>query len=77
MRAEQEREFLRMAGVWLSCRLAVMGGTPLERDDDQDKAVATHRPVVDFRSLAWAMLGCVDYAFEMKLLCAEVLNGRR
>lgn len=58
-----EREFLiRLASTWLACRLAVMGGTPL---------IKQHKPVEDFSSLGWAMLGVVDYQQEMRLLCAE------
>jgi hypothetical protein len=58
-----EREFLSLAAIWLACRLAVMGGTP---------EIAQHQPVTDFQSLGWAMLGCVDYAYEMKLMVKEV-----
>jgi hypothetical protein len=54
----REREFLKLAGTWLACRLAVMGGTPIH---------PLHRPVTDFHTLGWAMLGCVDYAAEMKI----------
>lgn len=67
MSDEEEREFLiRLAAIWLACRLAVMGGTPL---------IDQHKPVRDFSSLAWAMLGCVDYGCEMRLLCAEILRA--
>lgn len=57
-----ECEFLSLAAVWLACRLAVMGGTP---DSPQ------HVPVRCFRTLGWAMLGCVDYQAEMRLLIKE------
>lgn len=68
MRPEQEREFLvRLAAIWLGCRLAVMGGTP---------GIKAHRPVRCMHTLGWAMLGCVDYAAEMRLMLAEVRNGR-
>lgn len=61
-----EHEFLiRLAPAWLACRLAVMGGTPL---------IPQHRPVVDMASLGWALLGCVDYAAEMRLLAREHLK---
>ncbi len=60
-----EHEFLiRLAGTWLACRLAVMGGTPGHK---------AHVPVRDFHSLGWAMLGCVDYGHEMRLLCRDKL----
>lgn len=59
-----EQEFLiRLAAVWLACRLAVMGGTP---------EIHQHRAVTDFDSLGWAMLGCVDYQGEMKIMCEEM-----
>ena len=58
-----EREFLiRLGATWLACRLAVMGGTP---------GLKQHRPVRDFDSLGWAMLGCVDYSHEMRLVCQD------
>jgi hypothetical protein len=57
-----EREFLKLAASWLACRLAVMGGTP---------ELPQHVPVTNMPSLGWALLGCVDYATEMRLLCEE------
>jgi len=57
-----ERAFLSLAATWLACRLAVMGGTP---------EVSQHIPVTDFQTLGFAMLGCVDYAYEMKLMVRE------
>lgn len=39
-----------------------MGGRPLGPN---------HRVVVDFDTLRWAMLGCVDYAAEMRLVIKE------
>lgn len=63
-----EREFLNLGAIYLACRLAVMGGTPL---------IPQHQPVKDFNSLGWTMLGCVDYAFEMRLLCRETLALRK
>lgn len=62
MATDFEREFLDLAGIWLACRLATMGGTPL---------IPQHRPVRDFKTLSWAMLGETDYSYEMKLLCQE------
>lgn len=61
-----EAEFLSLAGTWLACRLAVMGGTP---------ETPQHVPVTSFRSLGWALLGCHDYAYEMKLLVKEMRDG--
>lgn len=64
MRAEQEREFLiRLAPIWLACRWRIMG-----------HPLTGKWPRAD---LAFDLLGLCDYASEMKLLCAEVLNGRR
>jgi hypothetical protein len=61
-----EKEFLvRLAAIWLACRLSVMGGTPED--------IPQCYPVRDMPSLAWAMLGCVDSAYEMKLICKEEL----
>lgn len=51
----------RFAAIWLACRLAAWGGTPL---------LLQHRAVQCFRSLAWALLGCTDYGEEMRLLLA-------
>jgi hypothetical protein len=65
VKPEAEREFLiRLAPIWLGCRLAAFGGTPL---------IPQHRPVRCIRTLEWALLGCTDYREEMRLLCAEEL----
>ena len=62
-----QHEFLiRLASVWLGARLAAMGGTP---------GFPQHIPVQNFPTLAWAMLGYVDYGCEMRLLCHEVKTG--
>ena len=58
MSRETERAFLKLAGTYLACRLAMMGGTSIHR---------LHCPVVDFKSLEWAMLGMFDYSWEMNL----------
>jgi hypothetical protein len=57
-----EHEFLkRLAPVWLACRWKVMG-----------HSLHGWR----FRSdLAFDLLGCVDYAWEMRLMCQEALDG--
>ena len=57
-----EREFLSLASTWPVCRLAVMGGTSEH---------PAHVPVTNFDTLGWALLGCKDYACEMKLLVKE------
>ena len=58
-----EREFLiRLAPLYLACRLAVMGGCPM---------IPQHRPVRDFASLGWPLVGMIDYAAEMRLLISE------
>jgi hypothetical protein len=59
----REREFLKLAATWLACRLAAMGGTP---------TMPQHVPVKDFATLGWALLGCIDYASEMRLLIEEL-----
>jgi len=60
-----QREFLNLAAVWLACRLNVMGG---------DARIGQGaRLVVDMHSLGWAMLGCVDYAAEMRMICRGLL----
>lgn len=64
MTKSQEREFLiRLAPIWLACRLAAMGGTPM---------IPQHYPVKDFKGLGWALLGCADYGEEMRLLVEEM-----
>lgn len=57
-----ETLFLHLAGTYLACRLAAMGGTPIMKQ---------HVPVTNFETLGWAMLGMLDYAWEMKLVCKE------
>lgn len=52
-----EREFLKLAGVWLSCRWVVWGN---EIEDNPYRG-----------SLEFALLGMLDYAAEMRLLVAE------
>lgn len=66
MHPDDEREFLiRLAPVALGCRLAMMGGCP---------NLPGHRPVRDFPSLAWALMGYLDYAAEMRLLCKNTVG---
>jgi hypothetical protein len=59
-----EHEFLiRLAPNWFRCRLQVMG-----------------HPIPHWKygnDLGYALLGMVDYAAEMKLLCAEHLKRPR
>lgn len=60
MSRKAEHEFLIcLAPIWLACRWRVMGH-PL---------AGKHWPKPD---LAFDLLGCVDYAHEMRLLCEEV-----
>lgn len=60
---EFEREFLiRLATTWLAARLAVMGGFP---------QIAQHSVVKDFHTLGFNLMGCLDYAAEMKLVLEE------
>jgi hypothetical protein len=47
----------------IACRLAAMGGTPL--------GMPQHRPVTNFETLGWAMLGMVDYGWEMRLVMKD------
>ena len=54
----REREFFRLAGTWLACRYCLMGGI-LEGH--------AHCGRED-----WNLLGMLDFAAEMKLLCAEI-----
>lgn len=54
---EFTREFTRLATWWLGCRLRVMGGE-VECD-------------IPNGSLGFSLLGCHDFAGEMKLLCIE------
>lgn len=57
-----EREFLRMAACFLSCRLEVMGGYVLK---------GWERPTDQATALSYSLLGEVDNAVEMRLMCAE------
>jgi hypothetical protein len=59
--SQQEREFLiRLAPVWLACRWRIMGHKLTN--------VGRQWPAPD---LVNDLLGCHDYAAEMRLLCAE------
>lgn len=63
MPPEIEREFLiRLAPVWLACRWRLFGH-PLRKQDGWPEA-----------DLGNDLLGCLDYAAEMRLLCAECRN---
>lgn len=59
-----EREFFQLAGVYLACRLRMMGGD-----------VEIGSGLVDKGPLAFSLLGMHDYEQEMRLLIAEV-RGR-
>lgn len=63
MNQNQEREFLiRLAPVWLACRWKIMGHKLHQWPHGSD--------------LAFDLLGMVDYAQEMRMLCRES-NSRR
>ena len=54
-----EREFLiSLAPIWLACRFRLCGGK-----------LSGHWPKPNVEN---DLLGCLDYAYEMRLLCAEV-----
>jgi hypothetical protein len=55
-----EREFFKLAGWWLVCRLQVMGGLAVG---------AKHPP-----NLAYDLLGQVDYGWEMRLVVGKELG---
>ena len=60
MSKDQEKEFFKLAGVYLACRWQVMGGevstgVPQKKGD----------PIKTFH---FAMLGLHDYQWEMELL---------
>lgn len=64
MPPETEREFLiRLAPVWLACRWKLFGGE-LRKQDGWPKPDALND-----------LLGLVDYAAEMRLVCAECRRG--
>ena len=60
MSAGFEREFFKLAGWWLACRLQVMGGLASD---------AKHKP-----NLAYDLLGMVDYGWEMRLVVGKELG---
>ena len=63
MTASFEREFLiRLAPVWLACRWKIMGHKLSGWPHKSD--------------LAFDLLGCHDYAAEMRLLVEEMRAGR-
>jgi hypothetical protein len=55
-----EREFFSLAGIWLACRLKLMGG---KLHGDQHHGTEE-----------WHILGMLDYQKEMELLIQEVLG---
>jgi hypothetical protein len=57
---KHQREFFRLAGVYLACRLCVMGG----------EVVGHQKGPLDFE-----LLGMKDHAIEMRLLIEEVRKG--
>jgi hypothetical protein len=59
-----ERDFLKIAAVWLSCRLNVMG---LDVTDSRGRIV--YRGAHDYRTLQFALLGDIDHVCEMRLMC--------
>lgn len=63
-----EKSFLKLATTWLACSLAVMGGTP---------ETPQHVPVTNFHTLNFAMLGCVDYSWEMRFEARRALEKCR
>jgi hypothetical protein len=65
-RGSFEHEFLiRLAPTWLACRWKVMG------HELSGWKAAPKKP-----DLANDLLGMVDYATEMKLICRAKLNGK-
>ena len=57
-----DREFLcRLAPIWLACRFRLMGG----------KLIGKHWPRPNMEN---DLLGCMDYAAEMRLVLIEVIN---
>lgn len=63
MNLKQEREFFRLAAVYLGCRLRAMGG-------DVTGIEPRKGP------LHFTLLGMKDYGIEMRLLIREVRNAK-
>jgi len=59
-----EREFFSLAKWMLGCNLRAMGGI----------VEGTQIPC---GPLDWSLLGTMDHAIEMRLLCREYRDGRR
>lgn len=59
-----EREFLKLAAVWLECRWCVFGG-----DITDESGVVIHRGANRFTDLSWHLLGMFDYEMELRLIC--------
>ena len=59
-----EREFLKLAAVWLACRWTVLGG-------QIPGSVESRGP------LEYQLLGMSDHAWEMRLLLNEVSQESR
>lgn len=59
-----QREFLKLAGTYLLCRLRVMGGE-------------VERMTIPPGDLRFSLLGMTDHSGEMRLLCQEAQGGPR
>ena len=59
-----EREFLKLAGVWLGARWCIMGGDIV---DAEDRFV--YRGAFDWKEVGGHMLGCIDNAAELRVIC--------
>ena len=65
-----EREFFKLAGNMLRCRLQCMGGFVTH-----DRSTPTNYSRKDNSDWPYALLGYIDHAKEMELLCREI-RGR-
>lgn len=61
MTRKHEREFLKLAAVWLECRWCVMGNQITAAEE-----VILHR-CENYADLQFHMLGCVDFQAEMRM----------
>jgi hypothetical protein len=67
-----EREFLKLADVWIETRWCVMGNHITDR-----YGRIVHRGACDMDSLGCQLLGMLDYAAEMRLECRGLLAAPR
>lgn len=66
-----ERGFLKVAGAWFEARWCLMGNDVTEAEE-----AILERGAVDFKTLGYQMLGCVDAAADLRRQCRTAFKCR-